>query len=203
MVPPDIPVPGKEFIDGRAAAPAQSHQRVNAIVQGIPVEKIPHVIQRIGIVEILRECAGQAAFIPHQNVGVQAEDHPLRRVGCKHGLQCGVKLTEIAVRHGQPHRAAAEDLRNLAGPVVGHHGRAQHHGIRLGLTQEAGVLIALIEGHRLPSLRQAQVKAGVRSPDHGTGGYQKHQNTGQQAAGPAPVSGHHGQLPLSEIGIDK
>ena len=84
VVPPDILVPGKKLINGRAAALPQGQQSIDAIIERIPVEEIPHIVQRVGIVKILRQRAGQTALIPHQDVGVQAEDHPLRRVGCKH-----------------------------------------------------------------------------------------------------------------------
>ena len=194
VVPPLRVVPGEPLVHGLALAPAVGHQHIDAVVQDVFVDQILNIIQRIGVIEIVRHGLGEAALIPDQCVGVHAEDQPLRRLGPEEDVHQLVKLTVIAVGNGQPQRGRAEDLLHLAGAVVGGHGGAHQHRVRLHIPGQAGHLIALAEEHRLPPVRYPVVKAGVHHVHHGGAQGQHHQDSGQKAADPAAVCSFHRRL---------
>jgi len=187
MVPPLIPVPGESLVDGVALSPVVGEQGVGAVIQRILVQQILDVIQRIGVVEIVRHGRSHTALIPDQGVHIQAEDHPLRLLGPKEDVHHLVELAVIPVRDGEPHRGGAEGLLNPAGAVVGRHGGAHQHGVRLHILRQARRLVPLIEQHRLPLVRHPIIQAGIHHVHNGSADRQQRQNTRQKAADPASI----------------
>ena len=66
--PPGGFVPGEALVQGLPAALAGGYKGVEAVVKGVLVQKILHVVQGIPVIEVLRHGVRHAAAVPDQGV---------------------------------------------------------------------------------------------------------------------------------------